>query len=659
MRDEPPQKMSKIAIEAETESDRYDYHTTVRCYVCNVDNIHKDTGKIGSVVDGIMKANTFSRQQEVKAWEQEFTTCEHILTLQQDAPRKIQSQDLGHCSLCELQENLWLCLQCGNLGCGRAQFGGLRGNSHGLEHKNLTGHAVAVKLGSITSDGTADIYCYECNEERIDEDLGTHLAHWGIMLAERQKTEKSLMEMQVDENLRWEFSMTDDDGHELKKLFGKGFTGLRNIGNSCYLASTLQCLFALPQWQKRYYLPMSELPIVDEPAQDLETQLRKMANGLLSGRYSHPDPDVVSSEASDVQYQKGLAPVMFKHLVGRGHEEFSTMRQQDSFEFLQHVFKLTTRSQHKAPLEDPTQAFRFVIEQRLQCLNCKKVRYRSDEQDNLSIPVPLTKVTRKEGEEGKENDGDEYEPVNLKECLDSFTAEDIVEFTCPACGSKDGSSKRSLFKTFPEVLAVNAQRFVVINWVPTKVNVAVVVGDEAFLLDDYKSAGHQPSEELLPEDTSENKASFTANEDAVGQLEGMGFPRNRCEKALHATGNSDANAAMEWLFQHMEDPDIDAPLDLGGGVGTSTAVDPEKIETLGAMGFGPPQARQALKETGGDMERAVEWLFNHPDAQGEFRDEVTAASDAAPKVLPGTSDLPAQFQLNSIICHKGTSVHTG
>jgi len=351
----------------------------VRCYGCNIENVDKTAGKLGPVVEGIMKANTFSRQQEVKAWEQEFTTCEHILTLQQEAPRRIQSQDLGHCSLCELQENLWLCLQCGNLGCGRAQFGGLRGNSHGLEHKNLTGHVVAVKLGSITSDGTADIYCYECNEERIDDNLGAHLAHWGIMLAERQKTEKSLMEMQVDENLRWEFTMTDDDGHELKKLFGKGFTGLKNIGNSCYLASTLQCLFALPQWQNRYYLPASELPLVDSPAQDLETQLRKIGDGLLSGRYSHPDTDVPSAEQSSVQYQRGLAPAMFKHLVGRGHEEFSTMRQQDAFEFLQHVFKLVTRSQHKAPLHDPTQAFRFVIEQRLQCLNCKKVRYRSDE----------------------------------------------------------------------------------------------------------------------------------------------------------------------------------------------------------------------------------------------------------------------------------------
>ena len=44
------------------------------------------------------------------------------------------------------------------------------------------------------------------------------------------------------------------------------------------------------------------------------------------------------------------------------------------------------------------------------------------------------------------------------------------------------------------------------------------------------------------------------NAEAMAQLEAMGFPTVRCQKALLATGNSDANAAMEWLFQHMEDP---------------------------------------------------------------------------------------------------------
>ncbi|EMR87032.1 putative ubiquitin carboxyl-terminal hydrolase 14 protein [Botrytis cinerea BcDW1] len=658
VRDEPPPKMSRLAIAAETEADRFEYHTKVRCHECAVDDIDKSSGKLSAVVDGVMKANTFSRKEEVKAWEQEFTSCEHILTLQQESARQIQSQDLGHCSLCDLKENLWLCLHCGNLGCGRAQFGGLKGHSHGLEHKQQTGHAVAVKLGSITSDGTADVYCYACDEERIDENLGKHLAHWGIMLAEREKTEKSLMEMQVDENMRWEFSMTDEQGHELTKLFGKGFTGLKNLGNSCYLASALQCLFDLPQFQKRYLLPDTDLPVVEDPAQDLETQLRKLADGLLSGRYSFPDPATNQSESSGVADQKGLPPSMLKYLVGRGHAEFSTMRQQDSFEFLLHVFKLITRSQHVAPSEDPIRAFRFVMEQRLQCLGCKKVRYRTDEQDNISIPVPVRKVQATTTTDSEKKD--EYEAVTLKECLDNFTSEEIVELTCSACGSKDGFSKRSLFKTFPEVLAVNARRFVLINWVPTKVDVPVVIGDEKFLLDDYQSPGLQPSETLLPDDDKSDQPSFTADAAALQQLEAMGFPVVRCEKAMHATGNSDANAAMEWLFAHMEDADIDVPLDLSSGKAPSATADPEKIEMLGAMGFGPPQARKALKETNGDMERAVEWLFSHPDDQGEFEDEAAAVnSDVTKEDPPGSTTLPATFQLQSIICHKGSSIHAG
>jgi ubiquitin carboxyl-terminal hydrolase 5/13 len=40
------------------------------------------------------------------------------------------------------------------------------------------------------------------------------------------------------------------------------------------------------------------------------------------------------------------------------------------------------------------------------------------------------------------------------------------------------------------------------------------------------------------------------------QLEGMGFPTIRCQKALLATGNDDPESAMEWLFAHMEDPGL-------------------------------------------------------------------------------------------------------
>jgi ubiquitin carboxyl-terminal hydrolase 5/13 len=60
------------------------------------------------------------------------------------------------------------------------------------------------------------------------------------------------------------------------------------------------------------------------------------------------------------------------------------------------------------------------------------------------------------------------------------------------------------------------------------------------------------------------------------------------------------------------------------------------------------------------MERAVDWLFSHPEAQGDF-DEGGSEAPASEqtKTIPGSDKLPANFQLQSIVCHKGSSIHAG
>lgn len=64
---------------------------------------------------------------------------------------------------------------------------------------------------------------------------------------------------------------------------------------------------------------------------------------------------------------------------------------------------------------------------------------------------------------------------------------------------------------------------------------------------------------------------------------------------------------------------------------------------------------------GGDAERAVEWLFNHPDDTGEdvAMGDVSEASSSKAKDLPGAKTLPAKYRLKAFISHKGPSVHSG
>ncbi|KAL4947751.1 hypothetical protein BDW69DRAFT_177823 [Aspergillus filifer] len=654
-RDEPPQKISKLAINAETDEDRYDTSTRVVCYSCGHDDVDRSRGNLQSVIEGVMSAITYSKREEIKAWEQEFIPCEHTLSLDQQESKQIDSQGLSQCSMCNLKENLWLCLTCGNLGCGRSQFGGAGGNSHGLAHFESTSHGVAVKLGSITADGSADIYCYTCNEERVDPDLATHLSHWGINLAGREKTEKSLMEMQVEQNLKWDFTMTSDDGHELKPVFGSGLTGLSNLGNSCYLSSAVQCLFDLPEFQHRYYHPGQEPPFTDSPAADFETQMRKLADGTLSGRYSRPDEKTIASpEPQAVSHQKGLPPSMFKHLIGRDHAEFSTMRQQDAFEFLLHIFKHVSLSKHPNGLINPVDSFKFNVEQRLQCMKCKGVRYRLDEQDNISMPVPARRVTHSPDTSSNQK----FEPVTLFDCLNAFTSDEIVDLRCTSCDGQQKFCKRAAFRTMPAELVVNARRFELLNWVPTKLDIPVDVDDEPLDLSQYLSAGPVDGEHVLPEDEASNDR-LQVNADLLEQLLSMGFPQIRCGKALLATGNSDVEAAMNWLLSHMDDPDIDEPSNNKHAAGGMTQQqDPGKVAQLGDMGIDETRARRALAATGGDINRAIDWVFSHPDDSDEGLEPQLGAC-VNPSAPAGFDSTPATYQLRSIICHKGASVHAG
>lgn len=151
----------------------------------------------------------------------------------------IDGKSMAHCAKCDLKSNLWLCLHCGHLGCGRKYYDGSGGNNHGVEHWEQTQHSVALKLGTITADGTASVHCYACNDDVLDNNLAVHLAKCGIVMAAQTKTEKSIAEMNLEANLNLTLSKVLEEGKTLVPVFGPGLTGMENLGNSCYMNSVV------------------------------------------------------------------------------------------------------------------------------------------------------------------------------------------------------------------------------------------------------------------------------------------------------------------------------------------------------------------------------------------------------------------------------------
>lgn len=157
------------------------------------------------------------------------------------------------CEKCDLTQNLWLNLTDGSILCGRKFYDGSGGNGHAIEHYHTTGYPLAVKLGTITKGGKADVFSYDEDDMVDDPNLTAHLSHWGINIAQMEKTDKSMIELELDLNQKFgEWVSLQEAASKLTPLYGPGYTGLTNLGNSCYLNSVMQMLFIIPDFIERY-----------------------------------------------------------------------------------------------------------------------------------------------------------------------------------------------------------------------------------------------------------------------------------------------------------------------------------------------------------------------------------------------------------------------
>lgn len=647
---EKSSKIRKLEIKNVSEDDYY--NTEVSLYDVKEDKLYPRfelSSDFNNLFEEILSANSSNDDEEIKQWEQEIVPCPHSINVEQFDIN--ETTDLTKCSQCDLKENLWICLHCGALGCGRQQYGStMKGNSHALAHYEVSQHPVALKLGSLSGDSDSyDAYCYQCNDEVKVPNLAAILKKYGIDLEKTKKTEKSLVELNIDQNLNWDFKLDGASGDKLPPVYGKGLTGLKNLGNSCYMNSVLQVLFDLDLY-KIFFKDLKPDTGVN-PAEDLSNQLLKIHDGLYSGRYSVPSP------LKGEEYQLGIKPFAFKNLIGQNHAEFKTQRQQDAYEFLLYLLdKLDNEFGLRL-----NQDLNFIYTEKVICDNCKHGSLKSELLDNISIPLEETLLKTEGGERV-------YKEVDLQDSFKKVVGPELIpEYNCDNCHFKPGVALKSGgFTSFPKYLIVSAQRIKLENWTPAKIDVPVKIPYELDL-SEFLTPSFQDGE---VEDSTSNSVdeteTFTPNAEQLNTLLGMGFPEPRSIKALYKTGNNNAEAAMNWLFEHMEDADIDEPLDLNNET-TTTQNEPseEVINNLVSMGFSHQLSRKALYLNNSDANAAVEWLFSNPDDDGVInvieKPPVNLNKEKQElverlKSHPGSS---GQYKLKSVICHKGSSSHTG
>jgi len=133
---------------------------------------------------------------------------------------------------------------------------------------------------------------------------------------------------------------------------------------------------------------------------------------------------------------------------------------------------------------------------------------------------------------------------------------------------------------------------------------------------------------------------------------------------------------MNWLFEHVEDNDLNDPLPTttttttggssGGGGGGSNGPPAEAIAQLTSLGFTEEQVLAALKSTQNNVERAADWLFSHMDDLAAAVASVNSSSSSSGGGGGGGSSNGAEFSdgegrydLVGFISHVGRNTTCG
>lgn len=107
-------------------------------------------------------------------------------------------------------------------------------------------------------------------------------------------------------------------------------------------------------------------------------------------------------------------------------------RLQDAFEFFQFLTQRVRQEEHRFSC-NPASIFEHAMEDRLECMSCKRVRYRSINTSDFALLIPdefsHSKSTNDAGDV-------EWPEVSLQRCLEASQQPSLIDYRCPHCNTE-------------------------------------------------------------------------------------------------------------------------------------------------------------------------------------------------------------------------------
>uniref|UniRef100_A0A3Q4GT02 Ubiquitin carboxyl-terminal hydrolase n=1 Tax=Neolamprologus brichardi TaxID=32507 RepID=A0A3Q4GT02_NEOBR len=223
----------------------------------------------------------------------EQDVCPHLDSIGEVTKEDLLQKSKGTCQSCGAGgPNLWACLQndCPYVGCGESY------SDHSTLHAQAKKHNLTVNLT------TFRIWCYVCERE-------VFLEHRPALETSPQTVGHPLKAVPI--------AVAEEEGSESEEdeLKPRGLTGMKNIGNSCYMNAALQALSNCPPLTQ-FFLDCGGLVRTDK-----KPALCKSYQKLISELWHKKRPSYV-------------VPTSLSHGIKLVNPMFRGYAQQDTQEFL-------------------------------------------------------------------------------------------------------------------------------------------------------------------------------------------------------------------------------------------------------------------------------------------------------------------------------------